>query len=357
MKLLPILAGTVVVALAGRAVLTLRGNRLVERALGTLATVQVPARLEPWGPRTNWLGTHYRLSRFMNSIRAMGSSTPTHEDLLVSQLVPSQAARLGDGVVRHLSGAFEHLEDVAWEPAVAEGAVSRRVGTARYTPNGLDEPAWLVEVMDRERGLVVGYRGLKRQLSRDRAVALVETALASYRLVTDVATWFGAVERDLDGDVTISLPVEFFDPYMMEADPSGLRWMLFRHHPEAAEDPEQLERALAVAVFFAPGNAAQEAAARIVLRQEPLREAAVLQQAVAGAEGIEVATARHVMPGRSETAWLVTGFDAARGVGVTARLWQRDATREEAVALVTRALASYRFVGDSAWFAPAGGTP
>lgn len=357
MKLLPILAGTVVVALAGRAVLTLRGNRLVERALGTLATVQVPARLEPWGPRTNWLGTHYRLSRFMNSIRAMGSSTPTHEDLLVSQLVPAQAARLGDGVVRHLSGAFEHVEDVAWEPAVAEGAVSRRVGTARYTPNGLDEPAWLVEVMDRERGLVVGYRGLKRQLSRDRAVALAETALSSYRLVTGVATWFAAVPRDLDGDVTLSLPVEFFDPFMMEADSSGVRWMLFRHHPEAVEDRTLLERALAVAAFFAPGDAAQARAARDILRREALREATIMEEQEAGADGLTVALARHETAGRTEEAWLVTGFDAARGVGVTARLWRRDATREEAVAIVTQALASYRFVGDSAWFAPAGGTP
>jgi len=358
LKLLPILAGTVALVLVGRSVLALRGNRLVEMTLGTLATVQVPARLDPWGPRTNWLGTHFRMSRFMNSIRAMGSSTPTHEDLQVSQLVPAQMARLGGEVVRRISGAFEHVEDVAWEPPVSDGAVTRRVGTARYIPNGLNEPAWLVEVVDSARGLVVGYRGLQKQISQERAVELVEGTLGSYRLATGLDTWFAGIERDLGGGMRLSLPVEFFEPYMLEADPSGLRWMLFRHHPEAAEDRDLLERVLAVAVFFAPGNAAQDSAARVILRQEPLREAVVVEAPEAGDDGIEVATVRHDSPGRAEPAWLVTGLDGARGVGVTLRTWHRDATREQAIGVVTRALASYRFEGNAVeWFAPREVTP
>ncbi len=357
MKLLIVVAVLAALVLAGRAVLKLRGNRLVDSPVGTLATIRVPARLDPWALRTNWLGAHLRMSRFMNSIRAMGSSTPTHEDLLVSQVVPSQLSRLGDSVVRHIHGAYEHLEDVAWEPVTPRVGGTLRVGTARYTPNGLDDPAWLVEAVDRERGVVVGYRGLQRQVTREEAVAVVDTALTSYTLSTDLATWFGSIERDLGGGMFISLPVELFDPYMLEADSTGVRWMLYRHHPEAAEDPAILERALAVAAFFAPGNPAQESAARAILQQEVLREATITVGPEIEPGGIAVTLVRHASAGRAESAWLVTGFDGARGVGVSLRLWQHDATRQDAVAIVERALASYRFEGDPEWFAPPGGSP
>jgi len=355
----PLIALAVLAALvvASRAMLKLRGNRLVERPIGTLATLRVPARLDPWAPTTNWLGTHFRLSRFMNSIRAMGSATPTHEDLVISQLVPAQMTRLGDRVTRHLHAAFEHLEDVAWEPWSPRAGGSVRTGTARYTPNGLDDPAWLVQRLDPGRGLAVGYRGLQKQLSRESAMALVDTALASYTLSTELTTWFGTIERDLGGGIFLSLPVEFFDPFMLEADATGLRWMLFRHHPDAAEGPELLERAVAVAAFFAPGNAAQESVARAVLRREALREATVVGAAEPEAGSLEVAPVRHDATGRAEPAWLVMGVDAVRGVGIAIRLWQQDASREAAVLLTRRALGSYRFTGDPAFFAPSATPP
>lgn len=357
MKMLIVLAVLAALAVAGRAVLKLRGNRLVERPIGGLATIRTPERLDPWAPRTNWLGTQMRLSRFMNSIRAMGSYTPTHEDLHVFQVEPGQMIRLGDDVVRHIHGAFEHLEDVAWEPWLVQGGASVRTGTARYVPNGLDDPAWVVQALDREHGLVLGYRGLQKQISREDALALVDTALGSYRLTTAIATWFGAVERDLDTGASIALPVEFFDPYMLESDSSGVRWMLFRHHPDAAEDPALLERALAVVAFFAPGNATQESTARAILQREALREASVTVEPEPTAGGLEVTLVRHDAAGRSESAWLVTGFDGARGVGITVRLWQHDATRDEAIALAARALASYRFDGDPGFFAPQPASP
>lgn len=357
MKLWMVLAVLAAVILAGRAVLKLRGNRLVDRPLGTLATVRVPSRLEPWALRTNWLGTHLRLSRFMNSIRAMGSSTPTHEDLVITQVEPEQLARLGDSVVRHLYGAYQHLEDVTWEPVAPRDGGTLRIGTARYTPNGLDDPAWLVEAVDRERGVVVGYRGLQHQISRGDATALVATAMTSYTLATDLSAWFASLEREVDTGVFLSLPVEFFDPYMLEVDSSGVRWMLFRHHPDAVEDQALLERALAVAAFFAPGNAEQESSARGILRQKALREATVVSESESEANGLEVSVVRHDAAGESEPAWLVAGFDQARGVGMTLRLWQRDASRAEAVAIVTRALASYRIVGDLSRFTPPEGVP
>lgn len=357
MKVLIVLAVLVGLVLASRFVMGLRGNRIVERPMDTLATIRVPARLEPWAPRTTWLGTTFRLSRFMNSIRAMGSSTPTHEDLVVTQVEPRQMARLGDQVLRHTHEAFEHLDDVTWEPWTTLGTARTRVGSARYIPNGLNDPAWLAQVIDAGRGLVVSYRGLQKDLSQAAATALVDSTLTSFTLTTDPATWFASVERDLGAGIHLSLPVEFFDPYTMEFDPSGLHWMLFRHHPEAVEDRVLLERALAIAAFFAPGNTTQEGTARGLLRQEMLREGA-LQGLPDAADGdVEVAVLHHVVGGRSEPAWLATAFDPARGIGIALRRWQRDATREEVVGIVRRALASYRFEGDPAWFGPIGGTP
>lgn len=356
-KVLLVLGVLAALIVAGRALGRVRGSRLIEHPIATLATMRAPARLVPWAPRTDWTGTHLRLSRFMNSIRAMGSATPTHEDLQVSQVAPRQLARLGDSVARFIHGAFEHLEDVAWAPAEVRAGKRVRVAAARYVPNGLNEPAWMVEAVDPARGLVVGYRGLQAQISREAAQALVDTVLTSYALTADLAAWFGGIERDLGAGIVLSLPVQFFDPYMLESDASGVWWMLFRHHPDAADDRDLLERALAVAAFFAPGNTRQAAAARTILRREALREATIVVEPDPETDGPEVALAHHEAAGRPESAWLVTGVDDARGVGVTLRLWQQDATRAEALAIVTRALASYRFEGDPARFAPSGGRP
>jgi hypothetical protein len=43
-----------------------------------------------------------------------------------------------------------------------------------------------------------------------------------------------------------------------------------------------------------------------------------------------------------------------KGVGVAYRVWKRDTDRDAAVAVVERAMASYRFAGDEVtFFAPA----
>jgi drug/metabolite transporter (DMT)-like permease len=48
----------------------------------------------------------------------------------------------------------------------------------------------------------------------------------------------------------------------------------------------------------------------------------------------------------------VLRIDVSRGVAVILRIWHRDADRDQAVALVDRAIESYRFQGDGAFFAP-----
>lgn len=351
MKLLGAFAVLAALVVAGWAVLKLRGNRLVDRPIGTLATVRVPARLEPWAPTTNWLGTHLRMTRLIQNFLP-GSNPTYHEDMVVTQLVPRQLDRLGSRAFGHLYDAFGGLDRIAWSEPVQEGGVTVRHGHARYTTGSVDEPARVVQLLDAERGIVVSYRTLERQGRVEESTTLARGVLDSYRLVTPLDAHFGSLERDLGGGMFISLPVEFFDPFMLETDRSGVRWRLFRHHPDAAENPALLERALAVVAFFAPGNVTQASTARAILRQEAFREATVSAEPETGADGLEVTLVRHASAGRSESAWLVTGFDTARGVGVSLRLWQHDASRAEALAIVTRALASYRFTGEASWFLP-----
>jgi len=351
MKFLIAAAVLVTLAFVGRAWLGMRGNRLVDRPIGTLATVRVPARLEPWAPTTNWLGTHFRLTRLIQSLLPGGNPTH-HEDIEILQLAPRQLDRLGERALPYLFDALRSLEEISWEEPTRTGGKMVQHGSAWYRTGSIDQRARLVRFLDSARGVAIIYRSLERQGSRADAEALVGTILDSYQLATPVADHFGSVERELGGGIFISLPVEFYDPFMMEADSSGVRWMLYRHHPDAAEDSAVLERALAVAAFFAPGSAAQESAARAILRGEVLREATVTVEAEADTSGMEVSLVRHEAATGAQSAWLVTGFDVARGVGLTLRLWQHDASRAEAVAIVTRALPTYRFTGDPAWFAP-----
>ncbi len=344
MKPLALLVGLLLVVLVGRAVVSARGNRLVERTMGTLATMQLPARLEPWEPTTNWLGTHFRLTRLIRTFLP-GSNPAYHEELEITQLVPAQWHRLGDRALAFLHGPFRSLEEVTWEEPVPVGPTTMQHGRARYRVGSLDQPARLLRVIDTARAVAVSYRMLERQGTRQDAMELVERILGSYRLTTPVAEHFAAIPRDLGGGMHLALPVEFFDPFMLEIDSSGVRWMRYRHHPDAAADPAVLERILLVAAFFAPGDPGQAAAAREIVAREASAETTLRVQGEPEANGVEVSLVHHELPDRSESAWLVLQVDAGRGIAIAGRLWQQDAARAEAVALVARAMASYRLDG------------
>ncbi len=347
MKLLLLVAGALLLAILGRFILVARGNRLVERAIGTVATVRVPARLEPWAPTTNWLGTHLHLTRLIGTI-IPGGNPAYHEDLEITQLVPDQVARRGEQLLPELFETFRSLEDISWEEATHTGARTIQHGRARYATGSHDEPARLVRVLDTELNLAITYRSLERQGPRADVMRLVDGVLDSYQQTTPLETHFASVARDLDSGIHLSLPVEFYDPFMMEFDASGARWMLFRLHPEGAEDRNRLDREVAVAAFFAPGDTSQESAARAIVHREAMQDASISAPAEAGAAGIEVSVVRHDVPGQPEPAWLVVAVDGARGVALAVRLWQRDATREETQTIVARAIASYRFDGNAA---------
>lgn len=357
MKLLIAAATLIALAFVGRAILGIRGNRLVDRSIGTLATLRAPARLEPWDPRSTWIGTTARFSWWMNSFRAMGGSNALHEDLTVTQIDPRQMARLGEQVWRQAPNAMESLQDVAWEVPVARESWTMRVGTARYIPNGLDDASWLVEGLDQARGLFVSYRGRQAKASRQRAIGRVETVMSSYQLTGDLAGHFAAIPRLLGVGISIALPIELVDPFNEEFEPSGVVWVYFRRPAQWANDPALPEQTIAITAFFAPGDAAQEAEVRAILARESHQDVIAEVESTAESGGTEVKLVRHRAGAREESAWLVTSVDAARGVGVTCRIWQQDATRAEAMALVERAVASYRFTGEASFFAPRQGSP
>ncbi len=349
MKLVLVLAGLTIVLVAGRTAITLRGNRMVERPMGELATVRVPARLQARTPTSTWAGTSFLLTRPMGGFRAMGSHSPQHESLLVTQAEPRQMRRLGEHILRHLTDAFEYTDEVIWNAPLSDPVGTIRLGSGRYTPNTLDEPAWLVVALDPLRSIVVSYRVNKNESSREAAVALVRDVLASYQVNTDVAAHFASVERDLGAGVTIAFPVELTDPFPWEFDDSGVRWMVFRRHREWAEDADRPDQTIAVSTFFRPGDTSQEQAARAILEREGAVDLTRIGPPHTDGE-IQVTEAVHHTGDRREPSWLATGLDPARGVGVSARVWQRDGDRKAAVGLVARAIASYRFTGDAAGF-------
>ena len=205
------------------------------------------------------------------------------------------------------------------------------------------------------------YRVLQTKASLDEVVALVDSVMASYRVTGDVAAHFRSVPRDLGAGVQIAFPIELTDPFPWERDDSGVLWMYFRRHRAWADDPDRPEQTEAVAAFFAPGDAAQERAARGIVAR---RAAGGLLDPASARESVERAGARpsavevvHQLAARGEPSWLASAVDPAAGVAVAYRVWSRDAGREEAVAVVERATASYRFSGNpSETFFPTPGT-
>lgn len=336
MKLL-VLAAVVLLAVAacmpGR-----RGSRMVEQPLDDLAVLRVPARLRPQASRLSDVGLSMRLSSYM-TFGMPGSSTPTHEDLVIAQAEPRRAAQLGSDVTRRFANGIEHTQDITWETPTSNGDITLQVGSGRYTPNTMDRPAWVVHAFDRERSVAVLYRVLQNRASRAQAVALVDSVLASYRLVSDVAGFFAGVERDLGG-AHIAFPVELTDPFSWQRDESGVAWMFFRRHRSWADDQDLPEQTVAAAAFFQPNDAQQEQVAREVARRGVLEQLDVLDAPGRAADGVTVERARHRAGARTEDSWLVTGVDAGRGVAVAYRVWHRDASEAAAVATVKRALAS-----------------
>lgn len=333
-----------------------RSSRLKERALGDLALVRVPGDLDPRSPETTWLGTSLTLGRAITSFSAMGSNTPYHALLVVTQVEPRQMARLGADVVRHLYSAFEHVRDPAWEPPQARGAWTLQMAEGRYTPNNLDEPSWLARALDPSRSLAVTYRVMQSKASREDVASLMDSVMSSYRLTSDLAEHFASVTRELGAGVSIAFPIELTDPFPWEKDSSGVWSMFFRRPREWAADTAMLEQTVAVATFFRPGDAAQEQVARDILVRQAAAgiDEATLSSAVRGATTtVSVTEVEHRFDGRVEPSWLAAAVDPATGVGVTHRVWKRDADREAAIALVERAMRSYRFSGDAEFFAPA----
>jgi len=341
MKFLLVVAGLLLAAVVGRTVMVARGNRLLERNMGALATLQLPARLEPWEPTTNWLGTQFRLTRLIRTFLPGGNPT-YHEELEVTQLVPDQVHRLGARALTFLHGPFRSLEGMTWEEPIPVGSTIVQHGRARYRMGSLDEPAHLLRVLDPSRALALSYRMLERQGTRQDAMVVAERALATYRVVTSVDEHFAAIDRDLGGGIHLALPVEFFEPFMMEVDTTGVQWMRYRYHPDAAPDPAVLEQVLLIAAFFAPGHAEAEAVARDIVAREASAETSMRVPAEPERAGMEVSQVHHLLPDREEPAWLVVAVDGPRGVAIALRRWQRDAARAEAVAVVERAIASYR---------------
>ena len=82
-----------VALLAGGCDALARRDQLAERQLAGVGTVRVPSRLEVRpNPLNDWYGTSLYLTRPMNSFAAMGSNSPQHENLLVTQLHPAMEA-------------------------------------------------------------------------------------------------------------------------------------------------------------------------------------------------------------------------------------------------------------------------
>jgi hypothetical protein len=333
-------------------------RRMVERSLGELAVVKVPKRLDPRAPQVTEIGTSLTLARASNSFFDIGSHTPWHTMLVVTQVEPRLARRLGADVFQYLrDDAFRHVEGERWEDAEERGAWTLQLGQGTYRPNTSGEAAWLARAYDGARGLALTYRVRHAGATRAEIAALLDEVMSSYRLTAELDTHFASVARDLGAGVHIAFPIELTNPFSWEHDASGARWMVFRRPRIWAADTTMLEQTVAVASFFAAGRRDQERAAREILAREAAAGLDLARTQAAAAQASEVAgtiEVEHRFGDRTEPAWLVVAVDPAKGIGVAYRVWKRDADREAAVAVVERAMASYRFAGDEvAFFAPA----
>jgi hypothetical protein len=263
-----VLTLSAVALLAGGCAALAPRDQLVDRQVSGVGTVRVPSRLEVRpNPLNDWYGTSLYLTRPMNSFAAMGSNSPQHENLLVTQLHPVMVQRRGIALLDRFPYVFEYTKDVQWEPYVPRGSYQFRHGTGRYTPNTMDEPAVLAQGFDVARGLAVSYRGIASDIEKPEIEALIDSVMASYTATVDLPAYFSAVERDLGAGVTIALPIELTDPFSLNNDPSGVSWMYFRRHREWAEDPDVPGQTTLVAAFFAPGDATQAGAAASIVER------------------------------------------------------------------------------------------
>lgn len=351
MSLTGIVLAGVVVAVAIGCAGGARRNRFTERTVANFATVRVPRRLEQRPLLLNdWFGTSIYFTRSMNSIAAMGSSSPQHENLLVTLLHPVLVHTRGIELLDHVPQVFEYTKDVVWEPASEKNNYKLRFGVARYTPNLLDKPALLAQAFDVARGLAVSYRGLAEEINQDQIGTLIDSVMSSWKPMTDPPTWFSSIDRDL-GPVAIAFPIELTDPYPMQKDSSGVAWIFFRRYREWAEDPALPEQSIAIAVFFDPRSGPQAAAAGRVLSTNAAQEFERIGLPQSVGE-VHVEALRHAVGGHIEPAWMAYSVNISRGIGVAYRSWQKNISAEGAAQVVQRAMASYRFSGDSTFFAP-----
>lgn len=351
-SLMGIVAAGGALALAAGCAKAAGRNRLVERRVAEFATVRVPERLEARPlPLNDWYGTSLYLTRAMNSFSAMGSNSPMHEALLITQLHPVIVHQRGEEVLGDFPQVFEYTSDVVWEPAAERNNYKLRFGVGHYTPNTMDKPALLAQAFDVAKGVAISYRGLAEEIDQETIGRMIDSAMASYTVTADIPTHFGAIARELAPGIMISLPIELTDPYPWQHDSSGVAWMFFRRYREWSEYPELPEQSVAVTAFFHAGNAQQAAAASRILSTNA--DAASERLGLPRYFGdVHVEAVTHTAAGHSEPAWFAYNIDISRGVAVAYRGWQKNITAEGAADIVTRAMASYRFAGKPEFFDP-----
>ncbi len=180
------MADRLIVILSVLALLGCSGERLVERTLDGVGSIQVPSSAVAFGNGQAWDDDASRLYfRFAHEYPwwvSMGSSTAYKQVLCVSLFAPTATA----ADYERWPPRFEPLyENLSKQRTLTLGTARLEISGGRYAQNALDDPAHVYLYWDPARRLQIAWHVADEVVAPDAAEDMIQRMAASFALQTD----------------------------------------------------------------------------------------------------------------------------------------------------------------------------
>lgn len=163
------------------------GPKIKQQEIKGFGQISVPSSLGKASLRVNSEYAIIGFNDIIDSFFWMGSNTPVRAVLIVTVL--REGAKSSRPPVDE---AGKHCEDLKW----LSGAGPIRVGECMYRVNTHERKSWIVAAEDPARRVSMAYRAFQKDVSREKAVEILTTALTSYQPVANQEASFEAVDDE-----------------------------------------------------------------------------------------------------------------------------------------------------------------
>jgi hypothetical protein len=168
-------------------------NTPVAFQLPGLATVELPKKWVRVGDHFD--RKSFTLYRFEEDTKHdWGGQSHERGYLCIALLAPDASIEdTAKAAAETYGAAMERTTKPVWIDQTGAAASQRRFGEANYDWNNIKEPVWVLQRVDREKGILFTFRGWKKKYDRKNMEEIADRLVATLTWSPDRAEYFGDV--------------------------------------------------------------------------------------------------------------------------------------------------------------------